>query len=169
MHYPEVFMNRFDGLNTKKHFPKNTSSTSTASSNTPTKISKVQSYAEESGAPSDSGYVSAVNTSLKDAIKNDFRPPQFGHSLGHQKQQQQGAQEKQSQQQASLSVAEIKAKWQQNVGSAKVLWGKLTDNEILQTEGHANKLSGLIKERYAISQQEADTQVKKFLTDCKRT
>jgi hypothetical protein len=43
-----------------------------------------------------------------------------------------------------------------------VAWEKLTDNELLQTEGHAQKLTGLAQERYAISPDEADKQVKKF-------
>jgi uncharacterized protein YjbJ (UPF0337 family) len=71
------------------------------------------------------------------------------------------------QQQASTTTETIKAKWHQQVGAAKVLWGKLTDDEILQSEGNAEKLSGLVKERYAINREEAQKQVKKFLAECK--
>ena len=60
------------------------------------------------------------------------------------------------------SPDEIQGKWQQQVGSAKVVWGKLTDDEILKTEGHIQRLSGLVQERYGISRDAADEQVKGF-------
>ena len=50
---------------------------------------------------------------------------------------------------------ELKGQWKQQVGAAKVAWGKLTDDEILQTEGHTEKLSGLVQERYGIVRSEA--------------
>jgi uncharacterized protein YjbJ (UPF0337 family) len=56
----------------------------------------------------------------------------------------------------------LKARWKQQVGAAKVAWGKLTDDELLQTEGHAQKLSGLVEERYALTRDEAARQVKAF-------
>ena len=58
---------------------------------------------------------------------------------------------------------QIKGEWKQQVGAAKVAWGKLTDDELLQTEGHAEKLSGLVQERYGIVRDEAEAQVKRFL------
>lgn len=58
---------------------------------------------------------------------------------------------------------QIKGEWKQQVGAAKVAWGKLTDDELLQTEGHAEKLAGLVQERYGIVRSEAEAQVKTFL------
>jgi|GEM_PF-609663 len=69
----------------------------------------------------------------------------------------------QQQQQSIPSVDKIKAKWKQQVGEAKITWGKLTDDELLKSEGHADKLAGLVQERYAISRSEADKQVKHFI------
>ncbi len=60
------------------------------------------------------------------------------------------------------STDEIKGKWKQHVGAAKIAWGKLTEDEFLKLEGHEEKLSGLIQERYAITRDEAEKQVKKF-------
>jgi uncharacterized protein YjbJ (UPF0337 family) len=60
------------------------------------------------------------------------------------------------------SSNELKGKWQQQVGAAKIFWGKLTDDELLKSEGHAEKLAGLVAERYAIASDEAARQVKKF-------
>jgi len=62
------------------------------------------------------------------------------------------------------SADEIKGKWQQQVGAAKVFWGKLTEDELLKSEGHAQKLAGLVQERYAITRDEADKQVKAFIS-----
>lgn len=65
------------------------------------------------------------------------------------------------------SADELKGKWKQQVGAAKVAWGKLTEDELLQSEGHEEKLAGLIQERYAITRDEADKQVKSFIKKCK--
>lgn len=63
----------------------------------------------------------------------------------------------------SGKATQLGGQWEQRVGSAKVAWGKLTDDELLQSEGHAQKLAGLVEERYAISRDEADRQVSRFL------
>jgi len=61
----------------------------------------------------------------------------------------------------------IAGKWKQNVGAAKILWGKLTDDEILKTEGHLEKLAGIVQEKYAISKEVADQQVSDFMASLK--
>lgn len=63
---------------------------------------------------------------------------------------------------------ELAGKWKQQMGSAKVLWGKLTDDELLKTEGHVQKLGGLIQERYAITKEAADKQVSDFMSEFKK-
>ena len=45
------------------------------------------------------------------------------------------------------SVDEIQGKWKQQVGAAKIAWGKLTEDELLRLAGHQQKLAGLIQER----------------------
>jgi uncharacterized protein YjbJ (UPF0337 family) len=60
------------------------------------------------------------------------------------------------------STDELKGKWKQQVGAAKLAWGKLTEDEILQSEGRAEKLVGLVQERYAITRDEADKKVRSF-------
>lgn len=66
------------------------------------------------------------------------------------------------QQQSMPSVDQVKGKWKQQVGAAKIAWGKLTDDELLKTEGQAQKLTGLVQERYALSREQADKQVATF-------
>jgi len=62
----------------------------------------------------------------------------------------------------------LAGKWKQKVGSAKVMWGKLTDDELLKTEGHVQKLGGLLQERYAITKEAADKQVSDFMAQFKK-
>jgi len=61
------------------------------------------------------------------------------------------------------SSDELKGKWKQHVGAAKIAWGKLTEDEILQSEGQQQKLAGLLQERYAITRDEAEKQVEDFI------
>ncbi|MGB5147901.1 MAG: CsbD family protein [Porticoccaceae bacterium] len=56
----------------------------------------------------------------------------------------------------------MKGKWKQQIGAAKVAWGKLTEDELLKLEGHQQKLAGLIQVRYAITRDEAEKQVRRF-------
>ena len=60
------------------------------------------------------------------------------------------------------SVDEIKGQWKQHIVAAKIAWGKLTEDELLKLEGHEQKLAGLVQERYAVTRDEADKQVKAF-------
>lgn len=69
----------------------------------------------------------------------------------------------QQQNQSMPSADGIKGAWKQQVGAAKIVWGKLTDDELLKSEGHAQKLAGLVQERYAVTRDEAEKQVKTFI------
>ena len=60
------------------------------------------------------------------------------------------------------SADELKGKWKQQVGAAKIAWGKLTEDELLKLEGQQQKLTGLVQERYAITREEAEKQVNNF-------
>jgi len=59
---------------------------------------------------------------------------------------------------------QLAAKWKQHTGTAKILWGKLTDDELLKTEGQLQRLSGLVQERYALTQDVAEKQVQDFFS-----
>ncbi|MBB6092923.1 uncharacterized protein YjbJ (UPF0337 family) [Povalibacter uvarum] len=47
-------------------------------------------------------------------------------------------------------------------GKIKQQWGKLTDDEIDQMEGHAEILAGKLQERYGLEREEAEKQAKEF-------
>jgi uncharacterized protein YjbJ (UPF0337 family) len=53
-------------------------------------------------------------------------------------------------------------KWKQMVGKAKTAWGELTDDELTKAEGRADKLTGLIQERYGKTREEAEREVRRF-------
>ncbi len=69
---------------------------------------------------------------------------------------------------STTSCDEFKGKWKQQVGAAKVAWGKLTEDELLESEDHQQKLAGLVQERYAITREEAEKPVNDFIHQSKR-
>jgi uncharacterized protein YjbJ (UPF0337 family) len=54
--------------------------------------------------------------------------------------------------------------WKQIKGSIKEKWGKLTDDEIAQLEGHSEQLVGKLQEKYGLQREEAERQAKEFRT-----
>jgi uncharacterized protein YjbJ (UPF0337 family) len=62
-----------------------------------------------------------------------------------------------------INSDKVKGLWDEKIGDAKITWGKLTDNELKQTEGHFQKLSGLVQQRYGVAKEEAARQVNNFL------
>lgn len=54
--------------------------------------------------------------------------------------------------------------WHQMKGKVKERWGKLTDNDLLQLEGHGEQLAGLLQERYGLAREEAERQAMEFRT-----
>jgi uncharacterized protein YjbJ (UPF0337 family) len=62
-----------------------------------------------------------------------------------------------------MNSDQIQGKWRQWKGEAKQQWGKLTDDELTQAEGNAEKLAGFIQERYGYAKQRAQEEVDRFL------
>jgi uncharacterized protein YjbJ (UPF0337 family) len=59
-------------------------------------------------------------------------------------------------------VDDPKAKWARLLGPAKLQWDKLTDAELLKTEGNEHRLATLVQQRYDIPRGDAYRQVKSF-------
>lgn len=57
----------------------------------------------------------------------------------------------------------LKGNWKQLRGNMKSEFGKLTDDEIMQAEGEASKLAGLIQEKYGLTKDEAENRINAFL------
>ncbi len=59
----------------------------------------------------------------------------------------------------------LEGKWKQLRGEIRERWGELTDDELDQIAGKADKLSGMLQEKYGYTQMEAERQVDEFLQD----
>jgi len=62
-----------------------------------------------------------------------------------------------------LNTDVLKGKWQQLKGEVRVQWGKLTDDDLDQIQGNAEKLAGKLQERYGYAQEQAKKEVEEFL------
>lgn len=62
-----------------------------------------------------------------------------------------------------MNSDQMQGKWRQWKGAAKTQWGKLTDDELTQAEGNAEKLAGLVQERYGYAKERAQEEVDRFL------
>jgi uncharacterized protein YjbJ (UPF0337 family) len=62
-----------------------------------------------------------------------------------------------------MNADQLKGQWKQIKGEVKVQWGKLTDDDLDQVEGSAQKLAGRIQERYGYEREEAERAVDEFM------
>jgi len=53
-------------------------------------------------------------------------------------------------------------KWEQLKGSIKEKWGDLTDDDIAQVNGNAQKMCGVLQEKYGKNRDEAEREVNDF-------
>jgi uncharacterized protein YjbJ (UPF0337 family) len=58
----------------------------------------------------------------------------------------------------------LMGKWKQARGRAKEMWGKLTDDDLDQIEGHRDRLVGKLQERYGYSRMEAEREADDFMS-----
>jgi uncharacterized protein YjbJ (UPF0337 family) len=52
--------------------------------------------------------------------------------------------------------------WEQLKGRVRQQWGKLTDQDLAQLQGHVEELAGKIQQRYGLAKEEAERQAKEF-------
>jgi len=57
----------------------------------------------------------------------------------------------------------LKGQWMQIKGKIREQWGKLTEDDIDQMQGNAEKLIGKIQERYGRSREQVEQEVKRWL------
>ncbi|MEI2415721.1 CsbD family protein [Orrella sp. JC864] len=53
-------------------------------------------------------------------------------------------------------------KWKQLAGKAKIAWGNLTDDDLARIDGNAERLAGVIQERYGKTREQAEQEVNDF-------
>jgi len=61
-----------------------------------------------------------------------------------------------------MNTDQIKGKWHQVKGEAKIKWGKLTDDDLAAVDGNTEKLVGLLQERYGYAREQAAREVAEF-------
>lgn len=57
---------------------------------------------------------------------------------------------------------QVKGNWNQVKGAAKVKWGKLSDDDLLEIDGERDKLVGKLQEAYGIGKEEAEERIDDF-------
>ena len=57
----------------------------------------------------------------------------------------------------------LKGKWTQLKGDIRSRWGKLTDDDLTQIKGEAEKLIGKLQERYGYDREKAEKELDEFL------
>jgi uncharacterized protein YjbJ (UPF0337 family) len=58
----------------------------------------------------------------------------------------------------------FKGKWMQVKGDVRGWWGKLTDDDVAQIQGDAEKMIGKLQERYGYTRENAERELNDFLT-----
>lgn len=66
-----------------------------------------------------------------------------------------------------MNDEQIKGNWKQIKGNLKEKWGKLTDNEIIESEGKRDFLAGKIQERYGKTKDSALEELNEFFKTLK--
>jgi uncharacterized protein YjbJ (UPF0337 family) len=61
----------------------------------------------------------------------------------------------------------LEGEWKQLKGKAHEHWGRLTDDDIDQSQGRTEQLAGAIQKRYGVSKEEADKQIDEFCQSCR--
>lgn len=63
-----------------------------------------------------------------------------------------------------MNMDQVEGKWKQLKGSAKVQWGKLTDDDLDIIEGKRDKLVGKVQERYGHAKDQAEREVDDWIS-----
>jgi uncharacterized protein YjbJ (UPF0337 family) len=58
----------------------------------------------------------------------------------------------------------LKGKWMQMKGDLRKQWGKLTDSDMDQIQGDAEKFVGKLQERYGYSREEAERELNDYMS-----
>jgi uncharacterized protein YjbJ (UPF0337 family) len=57
----------------------------------------------------------------------------------------------------------LKGKWMQMKGSVRSKWGKLTDNDLTEIQGDAERMIGKLQERYGYNREQAEKEINAFM------
>jgi uncharacterized protein YjbJ (UPF0337 family) len=57
----------------------------------------------------------------------------------------------------------LKGRWNELKGDIRTRWGKLTDDDVMQIQGQAEKLIGMLQQRYGYKREQAEKEINDFL------
>lgn len=60
-----------------------------------------------------------------------------------------------------MNKDQLEGKWEQLKGSAKKAWGELTDDDFTKAEGSADKLFGVIQEKFGDTKEAIEAKLAK--------
>ncbi len=63
-----------------------------------------------------------------------------------------------------MNSTTLKGQLKQLTGKAKHEWGQLTQDDWLRIEGDFDRLAGAIQERYGVAREQAQEQIRSFMT-----
>jgi uncharacterized protein YjbJ (UPF0337 family) len=58
----------------------------------------------------------------------------------------------------------MQGNWNETKGKVKTKWGRLTDDDLMQVEGHKDRLVGVIQQKYGIAREKAEQQLEEFMS-----
>lgn len=61
-----------------------------------------------------------------------------------------------------MSWDKVQGDWQRHLGQARIIWGKLTEDDLQQINGRRDVLLDKIQERYKITKVQAEEEVHTF-------
>lgn len=59
----------------------------------------------------------------------------------------------------------LQGNWHQLKGSIRAKWGELTDDDLQEIDGNAERLAGKLQERYGLARDEAERQADQFFKE----
>lgn len=60
-----------------------------------------------------------------------------------------------------MNQSQIAGKWKEIKGEIRKAWGNLTDDEVEQTKGNMESISGLIQQKFGLTKEQASERLKK--------
>lgn len=63
-----------------------------------------------------------------------------------------------------MNIDILKGHWKEIRGEIKKKWGNLTDDEVAETEGHEDKMVGLLQRKYGYARDKAQQEYDEFMS-----
>ena len=61
----------------------------------------------------------------------------------------------------------LKGKWREIKGEVKATWGKITDDDMMMLEGKADKLVGVLQQKYGYTKEKAEEEIERLVRKIK--